>query len=190
MRDFGQKFEHALQRRSRFGFQRKPQVTELGSKTHGADDAHWVFAIAGGRVANHAQDFFLGVCDAAVVVNHFARFGVVIHGVDGEVATRSIFVLRTPDVVAQYAATGVDCVFHAGEFLLAAALVTSDLGGVGVVEMGTECGDFDHLVFATTSIDHMDDTKASANDEGTSKGGLDLLWRGIGRDVKVFWLEA
>ena len=68
-----------------------------------------------------------------MVVDHFSRFGVVIHGVDGEVATRGILVLRAPDVVAQNAATGVDGVLHAGEFLLAAALVASHLRGVCVV---------------------------------------------------------
>ena len=104
-----------------------------------------------------------------MVVDHFTRFGVVIHRVDGEVATRGVFVLRAPDVVTQNAATGVDCVLHAREFLLAAALIACYLGGIGVVEMGAESGDFNHLMLAATSIDHMDDTKASSNDEGTAK---------------------
>ena len=104
-----------------------------------------------------------------MVVDHFSRFRVVVHGVDGEVATRGVFVLRAPDVVTQHAATGVHGVLHAREFLLAAALVAGDLGGIGVIEMCTESGDFNHLVFATTSIDHMDDTEASSNDEGASK---------------------
>ena len=100
LRDFGQELEHALQRRGCFGFQRKPQVAEFGGKAHGADDAHRVFAVAGGGVANHAQDFFLGVGDPAVVVDHFSGLGVVIHGIDGEVAACGILVLRAPDVVA------------------------------------------------------------------------------------------
>ena len=56
--------------------------------------------------------------------------------------------------------------------------------------MGAEGRDFDYLVLPAPAIDDMDDTKAPSNDEGTSKGGLDLLWRGIGRDIKVFGLEA
>ena len=68
-----------------------------------------------------------------MVVDHFTRFGVVVHRVDGEVAACGVFVLRAPDVVAQNAATGVHGVLHASEFLLAAALVASHLRGVGVV---------------------------------------------------------
>ena len=104
-----------------------------------------------------------------MVVDHFSRLGVVIHGVDGEVAPRSVFVLRAPHVVTQNAATGVDSMLHAREFLRAAALVAGDLGRVGVVKMGTECRDFNHLMLAATSIDHMHDTKTSSNDEGTAK---------------------
>ena len=104
-----------------------------------------------------------------MVVDHFTRFGVVIHRVDGEVATRGVFVLRAPDVVTQHAATGVHGVLHASEFLLATALVAGDLGRVGVIKMGAECRDFDDLMFAATAIDHMHDTETSSNDEGTAK---------------------
>ena len=129
----GQQLERALQGCRGFALQLKAQARQLSSETHRADDAHGVFAVTGGGVANHAQHFFLGVGNAPVVVDDALRFGVVIHRVDGEVTARSVFVLRAPHVVAQHAATRIDSMLHAREFLFAAAFVALDLFGVGTV---------------------------------------------------------
>ena len=125
-----------------------------------------------------------------MVVDHFSSFGVVIHGVDGEVASCGIFILRAPNVVAQDATAGVHGMLHASEFLLATALITGDLRGIGVVEMGAEGGDFDHLMLTPPAIHNMDDAKASAYDECAAKSRLHLLRRGVGGNVKVFGLQA
>ena len=110
---------------------------------------------------------------------------IIQHRVDGEVASCGIFILRAPNVVAQDATAGVHGMLHASEFLLATALITGDLHGIGVVEMGAESGDFDHLMLAPPAIDNMDDAKPSADDEGAAKSRLHLLRRGVGGDVKV-----
>ena len=56
--------------------------------------------------------------------------------------------------------------------------------------MGAEGRDFNHLVLAAPAIDHMDDTKAPSNDEGTAKGRFDLLGRGVGGDVEIFGFQT
>jgi hypothetical protein len=70
---FGQQRQAGQQRRLGLGFELEAQRAELGRKAHGADDAHRVFAVARGRVADHAQHLLLGVLDAAVIVDHDLR---------------------------------------------------------------------------------------------------------------------
>ena len=190
LRHVGQERPGLDERAGGFGFEREADARQLGGEAHGADDAHGVFAVAGGGVADHAQALFAGVLDAAVVVDHDAGFGVVVHGVDGEVAPRGVFFLRAPDVVAQHAAGGIDGVFHAGQLAAAGALVAADLLGLGAVQVGAEGGDFDDLVLAPAPEHHMDDAKAPPDDEGPPKELLDLLGRGVGGDVKVLGRQA
>jgi hypothetical protein len=104
--------------RAVLGSSRKPKRRQLGAEAHRADGAHRVFAVARGRIADHAQQLLVRVGDAAVVVHHHARLRVVVHGVDGEVAPRGVLVLRAPDVVAQHPAAGVHRVLHAGQLAL------------------------------------------------------------------------
>ena len=92
------------QRRRGLGVHLEAQAIELGGKAHSADDAHRIFAVARGGVANHAQGVVLGVFEAMVVIDHNLRLGVVVHGVDGEVAPHRVLFHRAPDVVAQHAA--------------------------------------------------------------------------------------
>ena len=125
-----------------------------------------------------------------MVVDHDLALGVVVHGVDGEVAADRVFFLRAPDVVAQDAAGGVHRVFHVGQLALAGAFVARDLLGGGVVHVGAEGGDFDDFVFAAPAIDHVDDTKTPPDDESAAKQAFDLLGRGVGGHVEVFGPQA
>ena len=190
LRHVGQQLLRFDQGRCRFGFELEAQAAELGGKAHGADDAHRVFAVAGGCVANHADDALFAVFDALVVVHHDLRLGVVVHGVDGEVTAHRVLVLRSPDVVAQHPARGVHGVLHAGEFVLAGALIARHGFGRGVVHVGAEGGDFNHLVVAAPAVHHVHDTKAPANDEGAPEQAFHLLGRGVGGHVKVFGRQA
>ena len=125
-----------------------------------------------------------------VVVNHIAGQGVVVHGVDGEVAPRRVFFLRTPHVVAQHTAAGIHRMGHIGEGFFAGTFITADLLGVVAVKVSAEGGDLDHLVFTASAIHHMDDAKTPPDDEGAAKTGFHLFRRGVGGDVKVFGLQA
>ena len=100
----GQQAAHLAQRRCGLVFKLKAQCAELGSKTHGTDDAHRVFAVTRGRLANHAQHAFFSVANSVVIVHHDLRFRVVVHGVDGEVTARCVVFHRAPNVVTQHAA--------------------------------------------------------------------------------------
>ena len=175
-----------LNRRGCFGFQLEAQVAELGGKTHGADDPDRVFAVAGHRVTNHAQGFALGIFEAVVVIDHHLRGRVVVHGVDGEVAPHRVLFLRAPDVVAQHATGGIHGVLHAGELAAAGFLVARHLLGRGIVQIGAEGRDLNHLMLTATPVHHMHDTKAPPDDEGPAEQLFDLLGRGVGRHVKVF----
>ena len=125
-----------------------------------------------------------------VVVNNVTRQGVVVHGVDSEVTPRRILFLGAPDVVTQHTATGVHRMGHVGEGFFAGTFVATDLLGVVAVKVSTEGGHLDHLMFAATAIHHMNDAKASPNDEGTAKTGFHLFGCGVGGDIKVFGLQA
>ena len=138
LRHVGQQAAHGAQRSRGLVFKLETQGAELGGKTHGADDAHRVFAVARGRVADHAQHAFFRVADAVVIVHHDLRFRVVVHGVDGEVTARRVVLHRAPDVVAQHAARRVHGVLHAGQLALAGALVAADLLGLAAVKVGAE----------------------------------------------------
>ena len=158
-----------LNRRSGFGLQLEAQVAELGGKAHRPDDAYRVFAVTGHRVTDHAQGFAFGVFEAVVVVDHHLRGRVVIHGVDGEVAAHRVFLLGAPDVVAQHAAGGIHGVLHAGKFTAAGFLVARHLLGCGVVQVGAEGGNLDHLVLPAAPIHHVHDAKAPPDDEGPAE---------------------
>ena len=78
--------------------------TEFGGKAGRAQHPDRVFAVAGGRVADHADDFCLHVGYAVMKIEHFVGNRIVIERIDREVTPGSIFGVRTPDVVAQHAA--------------------------------------------------------------------------------------
>ncbi len=186
----GQQRVRRGQRCQRLGVKTETQTTELGRETHGADDAHRVFAVARGGITNHAQCFLLRITNTVVKVHHDLRGGVVVHGIDGEVAPRGIVLDGAPDVVAQHPPAGVHRMLHARELALAGAFVAADLLGVGAVEVSAEGRDFNHFVLTAATIDHVHDAKTPPDDEGAAKQVLDLLGRGVGGHVKVFRAQA
>ena len=163
---------------------------QLGREAHHADDAHRVLAIARGGVADHPQRPGAGVGQAAVVVHHHLRDGVVVHRVDREVPTRGVLDLGPPDVVAEHAPAGVHDVGLAREFLPGGLLVAADLLGGAGVQVGPEGRDLDDLVLAATTEHHVHQAEAPADDEGPPEQGLDLLRRGVGGHVEVLGAHA
>ena len=159
---------------------------QLGSKPHHTDDAHRVFAIAPVGVADHAQQAGADVGDAAVVVDHGLRQGVVVHRVDREVAPRRVLDLRAPDVVAQHPAAGVHHVRLVGTALLAGLLDAGHAVDGGHVQVGAEGRDLDDFVFAPAAEHHVHQAKAPTDDERTPEQALDLLRGGVGGHVEVF----
>ena len=80
--------------------------------------------------------------------------------------------------------------FHAGQLALAGFLITSHLFGSGVVQVGAEGGDFNHLVLAPATIDHVHDAKTPPDDESAAEQAFDLFGRGVGGHVKVFGAQT
>ena len=190
LRHIGQQLGGGDQRRLGLGLDREAECSQLGRETDGANDPHRVFAVARGRVADHAEREFLRVLDAVVIVDHQLAGRVVIHRIDGEVAARRVFVLRAPDVVAQHAAAGIDGVRHTGEFALASAFVALDLLRRRVVHVGAKGRYLDHFMLAATPIHHVHDAKPPPDDEGPAEQALDLLGRGIGGHVEILGPQA
>ena len=168
----------------------KAQRIEFGSKTHGANDPHRVFPVTQRRVTDHADDLFPGIANAIVVVHNDLSLGIVVHRVDGEVAPRRVFLHRAPDVVTQHPARAVHGVLHAGQLALAGALVAADLLGQGAVQVGAKGRHLDHLMLTPPAINHMDDAKTPADDEGAAKQRLDLLGCCVGGDIEIFRPQA
>ena len=139
---------------------------ELGGETHGAQHAHRVFAVAGARLADHAQGLLLEVADAVVVVDDRLGRRVVIQRIGGEVAARGVLGLVAEDVVVQHAAVLV-------------------LLGVGV-EGAAEGGDLDGLV----PHHHMHDLEAAADDARAAEDVAHLFRRGVGGDVEILGFGA
>ena len=127
------------------------------------------------------------VGNAVVEIDDDLALGVVVHGIDAEVAPCGIILLAAPDVVAQQAARGVYGVLHAFQSAAAGFFVAADLFGAGSIQVGAKGGDFDDFVFAPAPIHHMHNAKAPPDDEGAAKEVFDLLGGGVGGYVKVFW---
>ena len=186
---------HGLDRRACLGFDLEAQ---LGREAHRADDAHRVFAVARLGVADHAQQLLLGVFQAAVIVDHDLGLRVVVHRVDGEVATRGVFDLRTPDVVAQHAAFGVHHMTGFGiaprQLALGSLLVAGHRLASGRIHHRAKGRDFDHLaqaaVLAAAPEHHVHDAKTPPDDEGSPEQAFHLLGRGVGGHVEILRPQA
>ena len=106
---------------------------QLGHEPHCTNDAYGIFAVAHGRVANHAHDVFARITDTVVIINHHLCRWVVVHGVDSEIAPRRVFLHGAPHVVTQHPARGVNGVRCSGQLVLAGALVATDLLRISAV---------------------------------------------------------
>ena len=190
LRHIVQQGQALLQRRSGVSLQLEAQPRQLGRDAHGAHEPHRIFAVALRRIPDHAENALLRIGHALVVVHHDLAFGVVIHGIDGEVAPRSVFFLPAPHVVAQHAPRCIHRMLHACQRMSTGFFVAADLLGRGGIEIGAEGGDLDYLVLAATAKYHVHDAKAPPDDEGAPKQTLDLFRRGIGGHIKVFGFEA
>ncbi len=63
---------------------------ELGAEADGAQHAHRIFAVAGPRLADHAQGLVLEIGHAMVVVDDRLGGRVVVQRIGGEVAAGGI----------------------------------------------------------------------------------------------------
>ena len=79
---------------------------------------------------------------------------------------------------------------HARQLALAGLLVAGHLFGGGVVHVGAEGRDLDHLVLAATAEHHVHDPEAPADDEGAPEQALDLLGRRAGGHVEILGAQA
>ena len=69
LRDICQQPQHGGQGFCCFGFKLETQLTEFGGKPDGTNDANRIFTIPRHRIANHAQDFFIRILHAAVIIH-------------------------------------------------------------------------------------------------------------------------
>lgn len=162
----------------------------LGCEAHHAQHAHRVFAVAGVRIADHAQRAGAHVFHAVMVVMHGFVGGVVIHRVDGEVAAGGVFGLGAPDVVAQHTAAGVDGVRVVVQLGALDALAGGHLLGVNRVDERAEGRDFDDFLIASAVERDVHDLEAAPDDARAAEQRLDLIGRGVGRHIEVFRLDA
>ena len=190
LRHIGEQVLRLDQRRSGFGLEREAQTAKLRRKTHGTNDAHRVFPVPCGRVANHTQGAVFGILQAMVIIHHHLVQRVVVHGVDGEITPNRVLFLRAPDVVAQHTTGAVDRMLHPRQLTAAGLLVASDLLSGCVVEVGAKCGHLNHFVFAPPAKHHVHDAKAPPDDERTAKEPLHLFRCGVGCHIKVLGTQA
>ena len=190
LRHIGQQRQTLLQRAGRRLVQLEFELVQLGGKTHGADDAHRVLAVTRSRIANHADGAFLRILHTLVVVDHDLALGVVIHGVEREIAPRRILFLRAPDVVAQHATAGIHRMLHALERAPAGLLVAVHLLGCRSIQIGAEGRHLDHLMLAPAPVHHVHDAEPAPDDEGATEQALHLLGRGRGGHIEILGLES
>ena len=133
---------------------------QLGRKAYRAQHPHRILAVAGGRVADHAQQPGVQVLHAAQRVDQ--RFGnrVVIQRVDREVAAQGIFVAGAEFVVVEHAAVRI---------------------GLAVGLRSAEGGDLDGL----PAEHHMHDPEAPPDQTRTPKDVQHLFRGGIGGHVEI-----
>ena len=125
-----------------------------------------------------------------MVIHNNLRLGVVVHGVDGEVAAHRVFLLGAPDVVAQNPTGRINRVFHTGQLIFTGAFVTRHRLGSGIVHVGPEGRDLDDLVFTTTAKNNVHDAKPAADDKSAPEQVFNLLGGGVGRHIKILGTQT
>jgi hypothetical protein len=142
---------------------------ELCRQPHRTQHPHRVFAVAGFRVADQAQQAVLDILEPAHVIAHREVLDRVIQRVRGEVAAHRVLFDRSVDVVAQQAA----------------ALVRLPIAAA-VVAVGAERGDLDDL-----AAEHdVRESEAAADQAAVAELLAHLLGRRIGGDVEVLGMAA
>ena len=154
---------HDLDRRARGRVDREARFC---GKAHYAQQAHRIFAKARFRHADDAQGLAADIGHAAVIIEHDLAGRIVIHGIDGEVATDRIFMLFAESIVAQDAAV----------FILWRRFR----------RCAAEGRHFELLL----AHHHMYDLEAFADDERAPEQALDLLGRGIRGNVEILGLVS
>lgn len=156
----------------RLGAFRADAHIELGGKAHRAQHAYRIFAVAGFRIANQADNAILHILHAANVIADGKVGHAVVKAVNGEVAALGIFFDGAEDVVAQQ---------HA----VLAELRGDAIGGMPFV-VTTEGGDFDNL-----RPEHDVSQAETAADQAAVAEQFTYLIRGrAGGDVEIFRLLA
>jgi len=118
-------------------------------------------AVAGLRIADHAQPLVAQILDAVVIIDDFARGGVVVERIYAEVPPRGVLVLFTEQVVASTRPCSSVC--------------RSGFSSARKVETS--------IVFLPEH--HMHQAEAPPDDDGAAEVRLDLFRRGIGCHVEV-----
>ena len=133
---------------------------QLGSKAHGAQHPYRILAVAGGGIADHAQQPCRQIIHPAHRIDQRLGDRIVIEGVDGEIASVGVFFAGTKHVVVQHPPMGV---------------------GLAVGMGCPEGGDLDGL-----APEHdVNDAKAPADDARPPEKRLHRLGGGVGGHVEV-----
>ena len=164
--------EQGGQPRQRFGRFRADGHIQLGGEAHRAQHAYRILAIAGFRIADQADHAVLQILHAADVVAHGKVRHAVIEAVYGEVATLGVLFDRAEDVIAQQ---------HA----VLAPLGGDAIGSVSFV-MATEGSDLNDF----RPEHHVREAETAPDQTAVAEQLTHLIRRGVGRDVKIFWLFA
>ena len=139
---------------------------KLCRNAHGAHHADRILAVALHRIADHPQAPGGNVLESVViVVDLFAR-GIVVQGVDREVAARRILPHLAENVVADHATVGI----------------LADPVGVKRAERRA----LDDLL----AEHHVYEPESPADDVGSPLAALDLFGRGVRGHVKILGLHA
>ena len=138
----------------------------LGGEAHRAQHPHGILAIARDRRADELQAAGAAVGHAADVVPDLLGRRIEVERIDREVAPRGILGLRAVHVVGEEASVLV--------------------GGLLRLLRRAEGGHLEHL---GARVD-VHQAEAPADDVGPAEERLDLLRRGVGRDVEVLGREA
>ena len=151
------------------GFRRNAHI-ELGGKARDAQHAHRIFAVAGFRIANQANDALFEIADAANVVTYAEISHAVVEAVDGEIAALGIIFDRAEDIVAQQ---------HTALGALRTVTILRDLFNL---MMTTEGGDFDHF----RAKHHVCQTETPTDQATVAEQRAHLLRRGVSGHVEIF----
>jgi hypothetical protein len=165
-RDRAEKRTEFRHGRGRIGIDGEP---EFGLETNGAEHAHRILTVALGGLADEAQAGASEIGESAhPVAKHFVA-GVVVEGVDREVAAVGVVALGSVDVVAEKAPLVGDC----GSFLMTA-------------RRGAERRDL-HVMASEIDVHEAETTADQAR---VAEDPAHLFGMGVGGDVEVLRMTS